>query len=114
MKRLSKDDMERICRSIGLRPTKQVKIDGVDVFIADGFSATPHVTYQRLSNLDENEFPFGAYVSFYFTEGLPVGLNGGQPLFFDPLKKDSRNEAARMNATVGAAKTFIAERKNRH
>lgn len=114
MNRLSKDDMERICRSVGLRPAKHLTIDGVDVYIADGFSATPHVTFQRLANFEPDEFPFGSYVSLYFTEGLPVGLNGGQPLFFDAIQMDSRNEAARMNATVVAAKKFIAERKKHH
>lgn len=106
--------MERICRAAGMRPAKRLKVHGVDVYIADGFSAIPHVTFQRFGITDPAEFPYGAYATFFFTEGLPKGKNGGMPLFFNALDAKSRNELARMNATEAEAVKFITARKKPH
>lgn len=112
--RITPTDMERICRSVGMRPAKRMKIHGVDVYIADGFSPIPHVTFQRFGKSDPAEFPCGAYVTLFMTEGLPRGRNAALPMFFDAALIPSKNEVARMNATIAVAEKFIASRKKLH
>lgn len=106
--------MERICRSVGMRPAKRLKVHGVDVYIADGFSPIPHITFQKFGKSDPKEFPEGAYVTLFMTEGLPRGRNMAAPLFFDAALIASKNENARVNATVKEAEKYITKCKGLH
>ena len=114
MQKITPSDMERICRSVGMRPAKRLKVHGVDVYIADGFSQIPHVTFQRFGKSDPAEFPQGAYVTLFMTEGLPKGRNLAAPMFFDAALIASRNEGARVNATVKEAEKYITKCKGLH
>ena len=114
MQRVTPADMERICRSVGMRPAKRMKIHGVDVYIADGFSAMPHVTFQRFGKSDPAEFPMGAYVTLFMTEGLPRGRNMAVPMFFDAALIASKNEHARVNAAAKDAAKYISKIKGLH
>jgi hypothetical protein len=48
------------------------------------------------------------------TEGLKRGRNMAAPLFFDAALIASKNEAARVNATVKEAEKYIAKCKGLH
>lgn len=111
MPRVTPTDMERICRSVGMHPAKRMKVHGVDVYIADGFSPIPHITFQKFGKSDPDEFPLGAYVTLFMTEGLPRGRNTAVPLFFDAALIASKNETARVNATVKEAEKYITKHK---
>lgn len=106
--------MERICRSVGMRPAKRMKIHGVDVYIADGFSPIPHITFQRFGRSDPSEFPQGAYVTLFMTEGLPRGRNMAVPMFFDAALIASKNEHARLNTAAKEAEKYISKCKSLH
>lgn len=114
MHKVTPTDMERICRSVGMRPAKRLKVHGVDVFVADGFSPIPHITFQRFGKSDPEEFPQGAFVTLFMTEGLPRGRNMAVPMFFDAALIASKNENGRVNATVKAAEQYIAKCKGLH
>lgn len=114
MNRVTPADMERICRSVGMQPAKRMKIHGVDVYIADGFSRMPHITFQRFGRSDPEEFPLGAYVTLFMTEGLPKGRNLAVPIFFDAALLASKNEHARVNKAARDAEAYITKIKGLH
>ena len=90
-------------------PVKRTNIDGAEVFIADGFSSPPHVRLRKFLTADE--FPFGCYASLWWASKGEDKLDTGQPLFFDALSADSRNQHARINAAIKEARKFLTERK---
>jgi hypothetical protein len=106
---MNKHKIEDICRRAGMVPVKRDKIDGAEVFIADGFSTPPHVANRRF--LDPKEFPYGCYVTLWWVSKGEDKLDTGQPLFFDALKADSRDQHARINTAVKEATSFLRRRK---
>lgn len=106
---IDKHKIERICRAAGMRPEKRTNIEGAEVFIADGFSPPPHFKYRKLG-LETGDFPYGCYVTFWWAARGEDKLDTGQPLFFDALDADSRNQHARLNTAVKEATNFLKTR----
>ena len=107
---IGKSRIETICRNAGMVPVTRANIEGTEVFIADGFSAPPHNHYRRLG-VDGDEFPLGCFVTLWWASRGEDKLDTGQPLFFDALKSDSRNQQARINTALKEAAMFLDRRK---
>ncbi len=95
---MHKDKLEKSFREAGTAPMLREKMGNYDLFIADGFSNPPHLSYQRFG-IEPNEFPAGMYVTFWFL-GKDEHLHIGRPMFFhiDEFKLERRLNAARKDA----------------
>lgn len=93
-----------------MRPEKRTNIEGAEVFIADGFSSSPHWKYRRLG-VEPHEFPLGCFVTFWWAAMGEDKLDTGQPLFFDAMDANSRNQHARINTAMKEASDFLSRRK---
>lgn len=111
---MNKDKIERMCRAAGMKPVRRERISGAEVFIADGFSATPHVTYARFG-VEPYEFPGGCYATLWWLSRGEDKLDIGQPLFFELLHDSDQSHVgkrlARINAALKSARDFLAQRK---
>jgi hypothetical protein len=114
---MKKNKIERICRAAGMKPVSRANIEGVEVFIADGFSLPPHRAYWRF-NIEPMEFPKGMYVTLWWASKGDENLDTGQPLFFDvfhnPEYGNGSKQLARVNAAMKEAKSFLDRRKKAH
>lgn len=113
----SKNRIEFICRNAGMKPVKRDSIEGVEIFIADGFSLAPHRAYRRFG-IDEREFPRGMYATLWWASKGDEKLDIGQPLFFDvfhdPEYSREDKQRARIAAALKEAGKFLAKRKKAH
>jgi hypothetical protein len=93
---------------------KRDNINGVEVFIADGFSSAPHITYRKFG-INDGEFPFGCFVTLWWVSCGDEKLDTGQPLFFDAFHDSQHSlegkKLARINTALLAAKKFLEDRK---
>jgi hypothetical protein len=111
--KVNKDMMERACRKAGMKPEKRETINGREVFIADGFSAIPDITFKRFG-VDKGEFPMGAYVTMWWV-AKDEKLDVGRPILFDAfhdvgLSIDDKKRA-RINRAMVEASKFLKSRK---
>ena len=82
MKKLNKDRIEEMTRRSGLSPeTREAMPGGLLLFMADGFVNPPYAAFQRFG-LDAEEFPHGAYVTFWWLMRDEERLVVAAPLFF--------------------------------
>lgn len=113
---IKKDDMERMCSNAGMRPEKRAKIDGHEVFIADGFSKVPHFTFAKFG-VNKGEFPDGAYCTIWFCVKGEDKLDYGLPLLFEKnhdhpsLVEEGQKRTARINRALQDAKKSLAKRR---
>lgn len=111
---IGKGSIERICRSAGMLPAKRDKIDGVEVFIADGFAANPSVTFKTFG-VESKDFPFGCFATLWWVSRGDEKLDTGQPLFFDAFHDSQYSPAskklARINTALQEAAAFLKRRK---
>lgn len=109
-----KASVERICRNAGMIPAKRSRIDGVEVFIADGFAAQPFLTFKKFG-VEPNEFPYGCFATLWWISKGDEKLDTGQPLFFDafhdPQLSAESKKLARINSALQEAKSFLMRRK---
>lgn len=114
---MKKNKIESICRRAGMKPVRRETIDGVEVFIADGFSMMPHPYYRRFG-VEPFEFPQGMYVTLWWASKGDENLDIGQPLFFDvmhnPEYANGSKQLARINTAIKTAREFIAARRKAH
>lgn len=112
---MNKDRIEVMCRNAGLKPELRENIRGVDIFIADGFSAPPHRSWRRFG-VEADEFPLGCYVTLWWASRREEQLDVGQPLFFDAFHdrnlEHSFRPKARINAAMKEAAAFLKRRRN--
>lgn len=110
---MKKEVIEKACRKAGMTPARRTKIDGIEVFIADGFSSQPHRSFARFG-VEEGEFPKGCYATLWWAS-KDNDLDIGQPLFFDPMHNpeyDLRTKKmARINSAIQEASGFLSRRK---
>jgi hypothetical protein len=110
---IGKSKIETMCRNAGVIPVARKKINGIEVFIADGFSATPAVTFQKFEVTAE-EFPFGCYGTFWWIFN-DEKLAGGRPLFcdafHDPQYSPEGKKQIRINAALKDAKDNLKRNK---
>lgn len=111
---IGKSKIESICRRAGMKPVKRDNIEGVEVFIADGFSMMPH-TYYRRFGVGSGDFPHGMYVTLWWASKGDEKLDIGQPLFFDvmhnPEYANGSKQRARINSALQTAREFIERRR---
>ena len=110
---IGKNRIETICRNAGMVPVARDKIDGAEVFIADGFSTPPHVKQRRW--LEKNEFPWGCFVTLWWVSKGDEKLDTGQPIFFDAFHDSNMSLASKKIARINMAKQtaldFLRSRK---
>ena len=115
-KKLTKQDIERICRNGCMEPVKRTKIDSAEVFIADGVSAPPHLAHRRFG-IGPEQFPGGMYVTMWWLSRGEDKLDVGSFLYFevlhDPMLSKSGKQRARINSALADAKQFLAGRKRK-
>ena len=111
---IGKNKIERMCRNAGMKPVRRDNLEGVEVFIADGFSLPPHQNYRRF-DIGPLDFPKGMYVTLWWASKGDEKLDAGQPLFFDafhnPEYANGSKKVARVNSAMAAAKSFLDSRK---
>lgn len=114
---IGKNKIESICRRSGMKPVRRETIDGVEIFIADGFSLMPHNHYRRFG-VEPFEFPQGMYVTLWWASKGDEKLDIGQPLFFDvmhnPEYANGSKQRARINAALSTAREFLERRRKAH
>lgn len=116
---LTKSKVEEMCRRAGLKPERRVNVRGTEVFVCDGFSAQPHITFKRFG-VDPGEFSFGAYCTIWWIEGREGEFSVGMPMIFDAFHDGNYDTAtkkiARVNSAIKDATRFIENRKkvNKH
>lgn len=114
MKKLNKQDIERICRNGCMEPVKRGKIEGAELFIADGVSMPPHLAHRRFG-IGPEQFPGGMHVTLWWLargeDKLDVGSFLYFELFHDPMLSREGKRRARINAATQDARQFLAQRK---
>lgn len=111
--KLTKEAMERNCRAAGMVPEKRETVQGYDIFIADGFSGTPHYHFARFG-VEKGEFPFGCFATLWWI-GKDEELDIGRPILFDAfhnpeMDKDTKR-IGRINRAMQDAVDFLRRRK---
>lgn len=111
---LNKETVERMCRAAGLAPERRETIRGRDVFVCDGFSAKPEVTFKRFG-VTPGEFSFGAYCTIFWIAKGEDFFEVGSPMIFDafhnPEYDIATKKKARINTALREASGFLATRK---
>lgn len=99
---IGKSKIERMCRAAGVVPVKRATIARREVFIADGFSAMPHVTFQKF-DVDWSGFAFGAFATFWWVFENDDKMSLGRPLFFDAMHDPGYSADSKRDMRVRAA-----------
>lgn len=114
---IGKDKIERICRDAGMKPEARRKIDGAEVFIADGFSLPPHHAYRRFG-IGPEQFPQGMYATLWWVSRGEDKLDIGSAVFFelfhDPQYTGPDKKRGRINAALKDAREYLDRRKKAH
>lgn len=94
-------------------PERRDTIDGVEVFIADGYSARPELKFKKFG-VEPGEYSWGCYVTLWWIS-KDDDLDVGQPIFFDamhdPEFDTTTKKHARINTALKTATEFIERRK---
>ena len=116
MQVITKNKMESMCRTAGLVPVARRTVDGREVFIADGKSATPERTFSKFG-VEANDFPGGCYATMYFVSRREDKLDIGHIMFFDlfhnPELAHEAKQQARINTAVDHAKALLTRLKSK-
>lgn len=103
---MNKDKLERIFSQVGLKPVKREKAGDYEIFYGDGFSRPPHLRWQSRNELKPEEFPHGAFVTFWWV-GKDEKLFFGRPVFFNVTEfsqaarlKKAREDAMKRLSTI--------------
>ena len=98
---MKKHAFEQACRKTGLTPARRETVRGREVFIADGFSSQPHVSFKRFG-VSKGEFPQGCYATIWFAS-KDEDMDIGHPIFFDPLHNPEYDLRTKKMARVNTA-----------
>lgn len=87
----------------------------MELYIADGFTANPHEAFWRFG-IDKGEFPFGCFVTMWWTAKGEDQFDIGVPLFFEAfhnpeLPGQDVKKMARINTAIKEASGFLKRRK---
>lgn len=115
---LGKTKIERMCRAAGVLPVSRATVKGREVFIADGFSAKPHETFKRFA-IEQGDFPFGAFGTFWWIFENDEKLSLGRPLFFDAFHDaghtvESKQKMRIASAIKDAEQTLTIQSRAKH
>lgn len=107
---MNKHKIEDICRKSGMVPVSRTRINGAEVFIADGFSAHPGIMFKRFG-VEPEDFPGGCYATLWWCSRREDQLDVGQPLFFqllhNPELTSEGKKRARINSAIDEARKFL-------
>lgn len=116
--KITKADMERICRAAAMPPVwRDTLEDGREIFVADGFSMPPHRMHRHFG-IGPDQFPYGAYATMWWASRGEDDLFVGAPLYFeaghDPKYSAADKKRMRINAALKHAKDLLGVRKVIH
>lgn len=99
---ITKEKIEKMCRDANMKPETRRTLMGHEVFVADGFSIAPHITYMKFG-VEPGEYPNGCYCTIWFCTKGEV-LNFGRPMFFEVNHDlNIQGKGARQNARINRA-----------
>jgi len=114
---LNKDIAARMCAAARMQPVKKLNFRNREIFIADGFSSIPHITFKRFG-VDPLDFPNGAFCTIWFVAKNENFFEVGAPLLFDkfhdPVISHGNKQRARVNKALSEAQTFMLRREKVH
>lgn len=114
---IGKPQIEKMCRAAGMVPVARMNIDGIEVFIADGFSPIPSIAFQKFG-IEPQDFPGGCFGTMWFASCREDKLDFGRPLFMDVLHNPELSPRAKKHARIRAAaedaKINLDRRKRAH
>lgn len=98
---MDKDTVEDKFRRMGAVPITRDVIGEYNLYIADGYSAPPHLNMQKLG-IKPDEFPFGMQVVPYF-------LGKGEKLYFGSVNfySSATDQKTRIDDTKRVAKWHL-------
>lgn len=105
---MKKHKIESICRLAGMVPAARANINGAEVFIADGFSAPPHINFQRFG-IEPTDHSFGMYATLWWVSNGDESLDVGQPIFFDAFHDSRYSTEDRKRMRISAARKAAEE-----
>ena len=112
---LTKAIVASMCAKAGMQPAERSKYKGVEIFVADGFSPVPWISYQRFG-CERDDFPNGAFCTMWFLVKGEETLDTGLPLLFkhdhDPELTLYDKRRGRINRALVDARAFI-DRRNK-
>ena len=113
--KLNKKNVERMCREAGLFSARREVIKGYDVFVSDGFSAKPSVTFKRFG-VDPGDFSWGAWCTIWWVARGDDHFEVGRPMLFDAFHNSDYDfhtkRQARINSALLDARDFIMKRQS--
>ena len=98
--------MERMCRAAGLEPASRDKVGQHEIFVADGFSKSPGISFQKFG-ASIGDPP--AYITLWFASKGMDDLDIGRALFFEE-KDNTGGKRGRINAALKDAKESLEAR----
>ncbi len=112
--KLNRDTVERMMVGAQMRPVHKEKVGDYEVFVGDGFSFNPAVTYQKFG-AEPGDFDAGAFCTIWFVARDENFFEVGVPALYatnhDPSLDASSKEIARVNRAMKDAAKFIQDRK---
>lgn len=110
-----KSRIERIFSAVGIKPVHRQKIEGEDVYFADGFVSPAMINKGGLAKfqVSPGEFPFGVFLTLWWTDQHKgVGSIAFFDAFHDPGHSKEQKAQMRINTAVTIAQRDIKKRKN--
>lgn len=95
---MDKEKLEQTFRKGGTVPVLREPLGDFDLFVSDGFSKPPHLSYQKMG-VQPDQYPSGAHVTWVWL-GKGEKLLVGTFEFYDVLKLTSQPQR------IAAAKAF--------
>lgn len=112
--KLNRAAVERAIEGAQMRPVSKQRVGDYEVYIADGYSAQPHLTYKRFG-AEPGEFSFGAYCTIWFVardeDFFEVGAPALYEAFHNPELETGAKQMSRVNTAMKDARAFIKNRK---
>lgn len=113
----TKERLERFLSDTPIKPILRTKVNGVEVFVADGFITPDMYTGCDLkfgTSPEKHEFPDGCYATVWHAEGEPAGLAGVayyKKLHDVETMALTERTAARVKATLKLAEEGLRKAK---
>lgn len=109
-----KASIERIFSDVGVKPVHRTRINGEEVFIADGFVSPVVIDQGHLIRFGVNpgEFTFGCFLTLWWTEQHKgIGSVGVFDALHDPGYTPEEKKHMRIASIVELAKRDFKRRK---
>lgn len=97
-----------------MQPAHKERVGEYEVYVGDGYSFVPHVTYKRFG-AEPEDFPCGAFCTIWFVARNEDCFEVGAPALYrtdhNPELDANSKKRARINRAVKDASDFIKYRK---